>query len=174
MPRILNNERLIRVTQAKNVVIKNWEEGISLQRDSRRSIPQLISNAAVDRWRLAYEHRHNANKLLGLATPLYRGAVSRYYYSMYHAVRACVYIHHRGDDHEKHSILPMHLPPDFDPTVNWQNKLKSARETRNSADYDPYPKSNLAWRKSALELKDDADQLLASSKTYLQNKGCIL
>jgi hypothetical protein len=89
-------------------------------------------------------------------------------------MRACVYIYHGGDDHEKHLDLPRNIPPNFDIGVNWQNRLKNAREIRNSADYDAYPKSNSAWRKPALSLKKDADELLALSRRYLREKGCPL
>jgi uncharacterized protein (UPF0332 family) len=174
MPLILAKDRLIHVSKSKTILIKNWEEGISLHYDSGLTISELICLVAVDRWRLAFEHRRQANKVLELATPLYRCAVSRYYYAMYHSMRACEYVYHRGDDYEKHMELPKNIPPDFDPGVNWQNKLKDAREIRNSADYDPYPKSDSAWRKNALALRVDADQLLSLTRNYLQNKGCTI
>ena len=106
MPKALPDKRLIRLAEATNAQINHWKEGVSLQKDSGRTIPELISKAAADRWHFAYEHRHDANKLLNSKPPLYRSAVSRYYYSMYHAMRACVFVSHQGDDHEQHSELP--------------------------------------------------------------------
>ena len=146
MPRVLPNNRLIRLTEATNAQINYWKEGVSLQKDSGRTIPELISKAAADRWYFASDHRRNANKLLKSKPPLYRSAVSRYYYSMYHAMRACVFVNHQGDDYQQHGQLPQYIPSDFPSRSSWQNILKDARDLRNRADYEPYPKSNMAWR----------------------------
>ena len=174
MPKILPNNRLSRLVEGTSEQINYWKEGVSLQKDSGRTIPELINRAAADRWYLAYEHRHNANKLLKSKPPLYRSAISRYYYSMYHAMRVCVFVSHGGDDHQEHGKLPLHIPSDFPSGANWQNMLRNARVLRNRADYEPYPKSNIAWKQDALDLKKDADLLLSKARTYLQNKGCIL
>ena len=174
MPRVLSNNRLNRLAKATKNQIEYWKEGASLENDSGRTIPQLIINAAADRWRLAYEHRRNANKLINSKPPLYRSAISRYYYSMYHAMRACVFVFNGGDDYQEHSKLQSHIPRNFPSGPNWKNILKDAREHRNRADYEPYPKSDSAWKQSALSLKNDADLFLAKTRIYLQNKGCIL
>src|ERR1035437_7681829 len=171
---ILNPERLKRISQAKRDCISNWKEGASLERDSRKRIDKLLCCASADRWRLAYAMRKQANKLLGSVPAQFRTAVSRYYYSMYHAFRACAFIYHRGDDFEGHSDLPLNLPNDFDPGTNWQNKLKNARLLRNRADYEAYPKSDKAWRKHALAIKIDADELILKTRNYLKGKGCPL
>ena len=175
MPKALPNNRLIRLTKATNAQINYWKEGVSLEKDSGRTIPELMSKAdAADRWYFAYEHRHNANKLLNSKPPLYRSAISRYYYSMYHAIRACVFVSHSGDDYQDHGKLPLHIPADFPSGANWENMLRNARVLRNRADYEPYPKSNTAWKQDALNLKKDADLFLSTTRTYLQNKRCIL
>ena len=174
MPRVLPHDRLNRLAKSTNEQIKYWKEGVSLQNDSGQTISQLMSTAAADRWHFAYEHRHNANKLLRSKPPLYRSAISRYYYSMYHAMRACVFVSHEGDDHQEHRELPLHIPDDFPPGPNWQNMLRNARVLRNRADYEPYPKSNIAWKQDALDLKKEADLFLSTTRTYLQNKGEIL
>ena len=118
--------------------------------------------------------RKQANKLLSSSPPQYRSAVSRYYYCMYHAMRACAFIYHKGDDFEEHRVLPLKLPKDFDPGTNWQNMLKNARLLRNRADYDAYPKSDKAWRRHAVIIKIDADELLSKAKVFLTGKGCTL
>ena len=174
MPNVLPNDRLNRLVKSKQQQIKDWKEGVSLQFDSGQTISQLINNAAADRWWFAYENRHNANKLLKSKPPLYRSAISRYYYAMYHAMRACVFINHQGDDFEQHSLLPQYVPNGFPPGHNWQNMLKDARDLRNRADYEPYPKSNTSWRPDALQLKKDADLFLFETRTYLRSKGCRL
>lgn len=174
MPNVLPNNRLNRLARATNEQINGWREGVSIQNDSGQAIPDLLNKVAADRWNLAYEHRYNANRLLTSKPPLYRSAISRYYYSMYHAMRACVYLSHQGDDYEQHSKLPQSIPDDFPSGRKWQNILKDARDIRNRADYEPYPKSNLAWKPEALEIKKHADLCLPATRTYLQNKGCIL
>ena len=174
MAQVLSNKRLNRLAKATNEQIEYWKEGSSLENDSGRTIPQLISKAATDRWRLAYEHRSNGNKFLKSKPPIYRSAISRYYYSMYHAIRACVFVSHGGDDRQEHSKLPSHIPNDFPPRATWSNMLKDARDLRNRADYDPYPKSNTAWKPDALKLKKNADLFLSTTRTYLQDKGVRL
>ncbi len=109
-----------------------------------------------------------------LPKPFYRAATSRLYYAMYHAIRAAAYVFHNGDDHQEHSVLPLHLPTDFPNGQKWQNSLKSAREYRNSADYDPHPLSDAAFKVPALQLTTEVDELLVVARTYLAGKGCPL
>ena len=176
MPQVLHDNRLNRLVTAPNKQIKLLERRcVSPERLWTNVISQLISDAAANRWRFAYEHRHNANKLLKSKPPLYRSAISRFYYSMYHAIRACVFVSHQGDDYERHSdLLKYNKLSGFPSNLNWQNILKDARELRNRADYDPYPKSNIAWKQDALDLKKDADLFLSTTRTYLRKKGRIL
>lgn len=151
-----------------------WKEGASLVSDSGKSIEDLILIVAADRFRLADSFRGQGNKLLKVNAPVYRGAISRFYYAMYHAARACVFLHTKGDDHEAHSKLPTKLPPFLLSPVNWQTKLKDARLLRNRADYESYPKSDRAWKKDALLIGMEARDLLVDSKKFLISKGCVL
>ena len=168
----LPKERLLRITQARKSVLANWHEAILLESQSTKTITELTLAAAADRFKLAVDHRRHARRLL--ATPLYRSAVSRYYYAMYHAMRACVFVAHGGDDHQGHTELPQHIPNDFAPAEDWQTKMKNARETRNRADYDPYPRADSAFKSDALNLKADADRLILLARQYLQGKGCTI
>jgi hypothetical protein len=93
---------------------------------------------------------------------------------MYNAMRACAFIHFEGDDHEKHSDLPGHIPQDFPSHTTWQTKLKDAREMRNRADYDPYPKAEIKFLLNCQTIKTDADQLIIDSRNYLRSKGCVI
>ena len=174
MEQVLSDNRQNRVAKGTQKQIEEWKEGVSLQNDSEQTISQLIGNAATDRWRFANEHRQNANKLLTSRPPLYRSAISRYYYSMYHAMRACVFISYQGDDYEQHTKLSQHIPDDFPSRPYWRNTLKESRNVRNRADYEPYPKLNTAWKPHALQLRKNADLLLSTTRTYLQSKGCTL
>jgi uncharacterized protein (UPF0332 family) len=165
--------RLKRISEASCDSVKMWKEGVSLEYNSGKSISFLICRVAADRWILAYALRAQANRLF--VAHHFRSAISRYYYCMYHAMRACVFINCEGDDHEKHSELPLHIPPAFDPSgTNWQTKLKDARLLRNRVDYEAYPKSEKAWESDAQAIKLDAQLLLRISKQYLTSKGCSL
>src|ERR1700730_12474750 len=175
MPNILPSKRLLRVSQAPGELIQSWNERISLAKDSGRTVTELLEKVAADRWTFASTQRAHAEILMKQKPPLYRSAISRYYYAMYHAMRACVLLWNPGDDHEEHNKLPLHIPPDFDQKkVNWQVKLKDARLARNRADYEPYPKANTAWRGVAITLQSDTEDLLRVSRLYLRTKGCSL
>jgi uncharacterized protein (UPF0332 family) len=163
---------MLRVTTAKKQVILGWQEGVSLASESAQTIEELRQRAAADRLQLAFDCRRRANHLISASPPLYRDAISRYYYAMYHAMRAVVYFVERGDDHQEHRELPPMTPSDFPQASIWTNELKSARQRRNSADYEPYPKSNSAWRVRAEELQRRANALLPLCRTYLLSKGC--
>jgi len=144
-----------------------------LESDSGKAISFLLCGVAADRWKLAYALRAQANRLF--TAQHLRSAISRYYYAMYHSMRACVFVHHEGDDHQKHSELPKHIPPAFDPLgTDWQTKLKDARLLRNRVDYEAYPKSEKAWKTDAEGIRLDAKLLLSVSRTYLISKGCTL
>jgi len=175
MPKVLPAKRLLRVSLATTQLISFWNEGVSLAKDSGQSVEQLLHKVAADRWGFAAIQHAHAGTLMKQSPPVYRSAISRYYYGMYHAMRACVFLAYPGDDHQDHSKLPLNIPKDFDPTgTDWQGKLKDARLARNRADYEPYPKANTAWRIMALATQSDANDLLKTSRIYLRKKGCSL
>jgi hypothetical protein len=165
---------MLRLGQAPKDLIGHWKEGVSLERDSGSTIEQLCLAVAAGRWLLAYDFRRHGNALLTRTPPLFRSVISRYYYAMYHALRAASYIHTPGDDHEKHSVLPRNIPADFPNRDAWSNQLKSAREFRNQADYNPLPQGAATWRDLALTIRPHVDELLPVAKTYLTSKGCLL
>lgn len=174
MRRALPDPRLIRVSKALKADLEMWREGVSLERDSGKAIGDLLKLVAQDRWRLAREQRRHANVMLRSPRPPYRSAISRYYYTMYHSMRACSYIFHEGDDHEEHAKLPANIPGDFPNKGAWQNRLKDARLLRNRADYDPYPTADRAWQGSAKKMRVEAAEMLSVAKVYLVGKGCTL
>jgi uncharacterized protein (UPF0332 family) len=169
---ILKHQRLIHVGKAEKAAIALWREGVSLEADSGVNIDSLLLYVAADRWKLAAQHRQHGDKLISLASPLYRSAISRFYYSMYHAMRAAAFVFHRGDDYQDHSTLYVNIPKDFPNAGTWQNSLKDARLARNAADYDPYPRSERHWRQHATAIQGDAVSLLNASRIYLRSKGC--
>jgi uncharacterized protein (UPF0332 family) len=174
MPSALTTERLNHVAKAKKAAIAAWKEGVSLERDTEKSIDSILERVASARWRLADSFRKQANRLMGVSPSLYRSAISRYYYAMYHALRACVFLENGGDDHEDHSKLPTQIPATLNPGVDWQTKMKDARIMRNYADYDAYPQGDGAWKVQAQDIKADATELLVLTKTFLISKGCTL
>lgn len=172
MPVYASSEVLLRVTGAKKNEADRWVEGVRLEKHSGRSIAELRQRAVLDRWRLADEFRRRGRRLMSRGTASNRDAVSRFYYAMYHATRAVVYLSYGGDDHDDHTKLPTQLPGDFPSVQAWQTHLKNARFARNGADYDPYPKSDAAWQDSAQELEGLARDYLKLTATYCGNHGC--
>lgn len=170
----IDTNRLIRVGQAKCKDRAAWEEGISLERVSGQSIRALQVRVATARILLAKEMHSYSKLAMKLPKPLYRLAINRAYYSMYHAIRAAAYLHYGGDDHQQHSDLPQKLPGDFPDHQKWGNQLKSAREYRNQADYDPYPRSHVYWKGVAVLVTKDANELAPLTANYLRAKGCRL
>ena len=172
MPPFASAKHLLRVGKGKKLDIDRWKEGLYIERDTGQSLEELVNRAATDRLHLARAFLRDAQRLLGNSPPLFRFAVSRYYYSMYHGMRAAAFLFHGGDDFEEHRVLPGKAPNDLTDHQLWANALKDARERRNSADYDPYPKSDAAWRKIALDLDHKAADFLREIADYLKLKGC--
>lgn len=103
---------------------------------------------------------------------MFRVATGRYYYAMYHAMRAVVYFQSSGDDHEQHSQLAGKTPADFPNGAYWQNELKDARLRRNEADYNPYPATDRDFINTARHMRREAHSLLSDANTYLHANGC--
>lgn len=167
-----SDAHLLRVTQAKADVFERWMEGVYLETSSGQPLPELQDQAVVDRLKLAERFAAAARSQLRSRPPRYRDAISRYYYAMYHGMRAVALFHYKGDDHQEHSALPGRTPPDFPDAARWQNALKSAKQMRNSADYDPYPAAEAAWRSQALQIQADSVELVRVIRGYLLTKGC--
>lgn len=172
MPAYAPRQALARVVEAKKRDLRGWNEGLHLERSTGRSIEDLRQRSTADRWKLADQLRLRGNRMMEAQPPLYRDAVSRFYYSMYHAMRAVVFYTEGGDDHEQHTQLPGSTPSDFEDSPLWQNTLKDARERRNAVDYEPYPKSERAHRPTAVDLQGQANDLVRLARSYLQSKGC--
>jgi uncharacterized protein (UPF0332 family) len=170
---MLSHERLNRIAKADGKLVNHWREGVSIEEDSESKIEDLVKRVAADRWRLAQIHKRNADEFLRYPT-MYRAAISRYYYSMYHAIRACAYVFHGGDDFEDHSTLPQNIPDDYPKRTQCQSALKNARLARNRADYDPYPGSWQSWRLIVADLRGTSREVLSESRRYLRRNGCLV
>lgn len=168
----LDTKRLLRLGLAKARDQSAWLEGINLERDAGQTITQLRSRVVVSRFSLAKKMRVQCSYSAAAPVHMQRLTISRSYYAMYHSIRAVAYIFYSGDDHQQHSDLPLRVPNDFPDHALWANQLKSAREYRNQADYDPYPKSTVYWKKIAQTVYMDAGTLMPIVATYLRAKGC--
>lgn len=101
-----------------------------------------------------------------------RAAIARYYYAMYHAMRAAAFEFHKGDDHEQHSVLSQRgIPDDYPKRALAANTLKDARTLRNEADYEPYPAATTYYRKAARALGPVASTFVAEARSYVVSKG---
>lgn len=128
-----SHQVLRRIAEANKIQLGNYKEGIYLTKTSGWSVDDLRHEATSDRMKLARHFLDAGDKLFRARPTQHRSAISRYYYCMYHTLRAVAFFHHEGDDHESHSTLPSHVPKDFPNGSSWSNALKSARENRNSA-----------------------------------------
>jgi len=161
---------LLFVSKSPKDKLGSLEAGASLVQRTGYQIKELRSKAADDRLALARALLRDASAAMLTSPALYRTAVSRSYYSMYHALRAAAYLYHGGDDHEQHTVLPSKIPDDFPDKKNWENTLKNARLERNRADYDPYPRSDRDFAAIAQSLLQSATDLIPIARTYLRSK----
>ncbi len=173
MARFADPVLLQRVAVADARLVTNWREGVSLETRSGRSLGELQHRVSADRLAFAADLVGRGRRLVASTPPHYRDAISRFYYAAYHAFRSVVYFRTGGDDHEQHSVLPSRIPADFPNYALWGNNLKSAREIRNSADYDMYPKTDSAWRQKCVEVQSIAEGAVRDARTYLRTKGCM-
>ena len=127
------------------------KRGVLLEQVFACSISELQVRVVRDRFGLAKHCLATAKRAISARPTSYRLAVGRSYYAMYHAVRSVAFFVHGGDDFEAHDKLPGHLPNDFSDRAAWENRLKSARLDRNRADYEPYPKRDVAFRPAAVD-----------------------
>lgn len=165
-------KHLLLVAKSVKTTLTGFKTGAYLEVSTGLTINDLHERACSDRMRLADQFAVSGGRLLRARPPMFRVAVGRYYYSMYHAMRGIAYYHYFGDDYEKHSVLPTKTPGDFPRRAFWENELKDARFKRNEADYDPYPTDDRTFRSSAIHLKTHAALLLDEARNYLRSKGC--
>ncbi|MGW2518664.1 HEPN domain-containing protein [Streptomyces sp. NPDC001617] len=160
------------MSKANKKTLGLFAEGINLANATARTLVDLQHQSCADRILLAKTFLKSGDRLMRTRPPEYRSAISRYYYSMYHALRAVAYFNEGGDDKESHAALPGAVPHDFPDSAIWQNELKDARSRRNEADYDPYPINPRDWRDVAKDLQSKAPKLLLLAESYLKQKGC--
>lgn len=166
------HDPLRRIAVANKNTFALYKEGVYLSTSTGRDLEDMRHQATADRLSLAFQFLHAGERFLKMRPPEYRSSISRLYYAMYHSIRAVSYFTVGGDDFQEHNVLPKSLPSDFPNSGIWENQLKNARATRNSADYDPYPGASAEWRIAARDLNTDAADLVALAADYLKQKGC--
>lgn len=70
---------------------------------------------------------------------IYKSAITRYYYALYNSARGLVFYVNQGDDHQRHNVLPGHLPAMLPENAEWANFIQECRLLRNECDYEIYP-----------------------------------
>lgn len=173
MPRpFARREILLRIASATETQLNDWAYGVWAEKDSGRTISELRDRVVSDRLALAERFRISAQRCLTATPPMYRDSVSRSYYAMYHAARALLYFQTPGDDFQAHELFWKHVPEDLGEIANVRNHLKTARLRRNEADYDPYPKSDSAFKNVAVDQASLAARFLRAVRNTLQAEGC--
>ena len=171
MPRRAPPQDLLRISKYEISTIKNLGEGAHLVGSTGYQISELQEKVCRDRLALASQVLKSGHSAMRREPPQCRNAVGRAYYAMYQALRGLVYLIEGGDDFQKHTELPVHLPRNFPDRDIWENQLKFARLERNRADYDPYPLRDLAFEDSARICLTHADDLLPIVRRYLRARG---
>lgn len=165
-------KRLYRITKLQNKDVLLMREGVSLEADLSRPLSEIMAQTVADRLDLADEFLSMAQALMRSRTDLSRAAIARFYYAMYHAMRAAAYEHFKGDDYEAHSTLSSKgVPPDYPLQSLASNELKDARILRNEADYDQYPLNQGYFRVQAKTLQPKAVAFVQNARLYVTSKG---
>lgn len=92
---------------------------------------------------------------------------------MYQAARAIVFGENKGDDHERHNILPRNLPASIDNPAARETELVNARLMRNQADYDVYPIGEADWENDARALAVTAANFVQTCDSFALTNGYI-
>ncbi|MEV1052134.1 hypothetical protein [Streptomyces sp. NPDC049887] len=132
---------------------------------------QLLQQVVSDRLLLAGGHLRAGDALL--FTSQYRSAISRFYYAMYQAARAITFAETKGDDHERHNVLPRRLPANIDSPTAREAELVDARLLRNQADYDVYPIKESDWEGDARALSATAANFVQMCEAFALSNGYI-
>lgn len=160
------------VSESQSRKVNEFRAGVSLEARTGYTVHEIVGRVTLDRIQFGVRLLQSAQRLIRLRPQECRQATSRGYYAMYHIMRAVVFFVVGGDDHEKHSVLPDHIPSDFPNQGHWQNRLKNARLERNRADYEPYPSSDKGFETAARTIVSETDALLPVARAYLRRKGC--
>jgi len=96
MPRLTGDDALLRVGKATKAALARYREVDHLKQATGLSVEEMRHRATADRWRMAYKCGLRGDVLLLGRPTLFRDAISRHYYAMYHSVRAVVFFAFEG------------------------------------------------------------------------------
>ncbi|MDQ4501303.1 hypothetical protein [Sinomonas sp. ASV322] len=164
--------RLLRLSKLASRDVALLSEGASMVADLSMSIADARSKISADRILLAEQFIAMADRMARSRADMSRAAIARYYYAMYHSMRAVAFFHFNGDDFEAHATLHQKgIPKDYPNASAAANSLRDARLLRNEADYDPYPQMDAYFRDAAKRISQTARDFVAKARQYLLNKG---
>ncbi|MEW2436720.1 hypothetical protein AB0952_21625 [Streptomyces caniferus] len=169
MPTVtLADQMLLHISTSKSAAISTLSAG-----KSKYPFPtaQLLQQIVSDRLLLAGGHLRAGDALLFASQ--YRSAISRFYYAMYQAARAIAFAETKGDDHERHNVLPRKLPEGIDNPAVREAELVEARLLRNQADYDVYPINESDWEGEARALSATAATFVQTCESFALTNGHI-
>ena len=164
---------LIRVAKSSDADIDLIELGCRLAFKQGATTDDAMKRVAAARWRLAKSFRIDGERALKAEPPMNRVAVNRFYYCMYHSMRAVMYLAYGGDHYQDHAKLATKEPAGFIAAIPWQNALKSARLERNMCDYDPYPASDQLFAAAARSMHSEARAIHRAARDFLHSKGAL-
>jgi uncharacterized protein (UPF0332 family) len=164
--------RLQRVSTRDKETLEKFREGESLSTAFGKSFEDVRHQAAADRLKLGEHFIRVANRMSNASRHDWRAVIGRYYYAMYHSMRAVSFYSHGGDDHQAHAKLPQMIPNDFPSRTLRANELRDARTQRNEADYDLFPSGSPHFRRNAIALAPTAAQFVLECRVYMKQKGC--
>lgn len=165
-------DRLQRITKAPKNTLVLLREGISIESALARQLDDAMDQTVADRLDLADEFLDMAERLYRSKFDMSRPAIARYYYAMYHAMRAVSFQFLGGDDHEQHTVLPAKgVPSDYPGKDLASNELKDARTLRNEADYEQYPITRSYFESAAKDLRPKALAFVKTARQYVTSKG---
>jgi uncharacterized protein (UPF0332 family) len=165
-------ERLQRVSKASKNTLILLKEGVSIESSLSRQMDDVMAQTVADRLDLADEFLDMAERLYRSKFDMSRPAIARYYYAMYHAMRAASFQSVGGDDHEQHTALSVKgIPDDYPNKALASNELKDARSLRNEADYEQYPITRSYFQSAAKNLRPVAKAFVSAARQYVTSKG---
>ncbi|MBT1606944.1 hypothetical protein [Curtobacterium flaccumfaciens] len=164
--------RLQRITKLTTKQVELFKEGVAHETAFGASLDDVLARTVADRLALADSFIRMAERMERSRSDLSRPAIARYYYAMYHAMRAAAFQFHGGDDHEQHTVLSVKgVPHDFPSRTIAANDLKDARALRNEADYDQYPSNQSYFRNIVRGLGPVAKPFVVEARAYIRAKG---
>lgn len=171
MPQLSANDAMLQYIAGMRTNHYSQISSLPLIRQQPVPIDSLIKQVVSDRLSLSGYHLIAADSLL--LAQSFRTTISRFYYAMYHAARAITFADNKGDDYERHQVLPNHLPIALPNRQYLVSNLNTARLLRNEADYDLYPVKDDDWKNEARTLAGVASKFCEACEEFALDQGYV-